>query len=243
MSPDGLPFGLSVAGSRGAPAAVDAVVFDYDDTLASSLPARIDAMKRTFDAVGFTGMSAEEFIGSHRGIPLQVALDGFDGGRGVELEMTRIYRRAYWHKEPGLVPLFEGVRDLLDGLLEAGVPMGIITSMARDIVVDGRAGGAIVEFAEQGIERHFLHVVGVEDVTHPKPHPEGLNRVLEHIGVDPASTLMVGDSPADIQAGHNAGCWSCLAGWGVPHEERDLAAATPDLIAEDPVALLRALVG
>ena len=54
---------------------------------------------------------------------------------------------------------------------------------------------------------------------------------------------MVGDSSNDVLAGRDAGCWSCLAGWGVPPGERDVEAVVPDIVVEHPAALLGLLVG
>lgn len=38
---------------------------------------------------------------------------------------------------------------------------------------------------------------------------------LNKLGSNAEETLMVGDSAADIQAAHNAGCRSCYATWGL----------------------------
>ena len=126
---------------------------------------------------------------------------------------------------------------LLSALQQAQVPIGIVTSKARDIVVEGRAAGTLVELDELGLSWLAPHTVGFEDVALPKPHPEGVERLLASLGASPERTLVVGDSPADIQAAHNAGCWSCLAGWGIPSHERKLETAMPDVVAEHPSAL------
>ena len=45
---------------------------------------------------------------------------------------------------------------------------------------------------------HFPHIVGFEDVTHHKPHPEGLGRLMAGMGATPDWTLVVGDSWSDV---------------------------------------------
>jgi pyrophosphatase PpaX len=234
--------GLHASGPRGLPDDIHAVVFDFDDTIAETLGARIEATRLTFARVGIHAPSPEEFVTASRGVPLQVALDSFDGGRGAEMGLLKIYRTVYWHKEPGFLRMFNGVAELLNGLAGAGLPMGVLTSKARDIVVEGRRAGVLTELDELGIADLFGHVIGVEDVTHPKPHPEGLERLLGHLDVAPERTLVVGDSHTDIQAAHNAGCWSCLALWGVPEDEHGTPLTTPDLVAHDPGALHRLLL-
>ena len=234
---------LTITGSRGAPADIEAVVFDFDDTIADTLAARVHAMGRTFAWAGIEQPTAEEFVTQQRGIPLQISLDGFEAARGLKVGMLNAYRAAYWVKEPGLLTLFDGVQALLSALQHARVPTGIVTSKSRDIVVEGRAAGTLVELDELGLNWLAPHTIGFEDVALPKPHPEGVERVLASLGASPERTLVVGDSPADIAAARNAGCWSCLAGWGVPADERELEAAMPDVVAEHPSALLGVLLG
>ena len=225
------------------PGSIDAVVFDYDDTLAETLPARIEAMRRTFAETGITWHDPEEFVHASRGVPLQTALDGFDNGRGKHLNLTAVYRRLYWHKEPGFIYLYEGVRSLLDGLLARQIPLGLLTSKVREITVEGRRAGAVVELEELGIDGHFVRAVGVEDVTHPKPHPEGLERILAHLGKRPERTLVVGDSWSDMEAARNGGCWSCLATWGLADPAHQMVKATPDFVAGHPSDVLRLVRG
>ncbi|MEE8518539.1 MAG: HAD hydrolase-like protein, partial [Dehalococcoidia bacterium] len=135
---------LTITGGRGAPQGITTVVFDFDDTIADTLPARVDAMRRTFETAGITTPTAEAYMTANRGVvPLQEGFDAFDGGRGAEMGLLDIYRSAYWSKEPGLVWLFEGVRDMLDGLASVDIRMGCLTSKSRDIVVDGRTAGTV----------------------------------------------------------------------------------------------------
>ena len=51
----------------------------------------------------------------------------------------------------------------------------------------------------------FNGIVGREDVTHRKPHPEPVLKCLEHLRLAPHQAVYIGDSPIDIQAGKAAG--------------------------------------
>lgn len=215
----------------------DAIVFDYDDTIAETLPARVEAMRRTFEETGLPYEPAE-FVQSMRGLPLKTAFEEVENGQGRELDLLAVYRRHYWGKEPGLIYLFDGVRELLDALKRRGMPMGILTSKAHDILIEGRRGGAAVELEELGVDGHFLHTVGFEDVTHAKPHPEGLLRLIERLGADPARTLVVGDSWADMEVARNGGAKSCLATWGLDDPAEQLARVVPDFTISAPAQLL-----
>jgi phosphoglycolate phosphatase-like HAD superfamily hydrolase len=70
-----------------------------------------------------------------------------------------------------------------------------------------------------------------------KPHPEGLDRLLERLSVKPDQTIMVGDAAPDIQAGRAAGVAATIGvthGFGT-HEE--LQAAGADYLIDSLTAL------
>lgn len=238
----GAPGQIVVTGVRGMPSGITTVVFDFDDTLADTLAARIEAVRHVFSEAGITAPTAEAFVAAERGRPFSDALPGFDGGRGEGLGLFPAYLRAYWLKGTGQIALYEGVPGLLAGLASGGMRLGLLTSKIRELTVEGRRAGALVEMAELGIDRYFADVVGFEDVARHKPHPEGLERLLTALGSTPVETLVVGDSANDVLTGLEAGCWSCLAVWGVPPGEPEVAAVAPDIVVEHPGALLPLLV-
>ena len=47
-----------------------------------------------------------------------------------------------------------------------------------------------------------------------KPDPAGLLAMMKELRAEPGETLFVGDSPTDIQTGHNAGLKTCGVTWG-----------------------------
>ncbi|WP_344003776.1 HAD-IA family hydrolase [Streptomyces thermocarboxydovorans] len=50
------------------------------------------------------------------------------------------------------------------------------------------------------------HIYGrTQELHHLKPHPRCITRALNAMGVAPASALMIGDSPSDLQAARSAG--------------------------------------
>ena len=74
--------------------------------------------------------------------------------------------------------------------------MAVVTQKARSLEVDGVAAGASVELEELGLGPRFPVVIGLDDVTKTKPHPEGLLKALHRLGVPPERALMVGDTDA-----------------------------------------------
>ena len=60
---------------------------------------------------------------------------------------------------------------------------------------------------EFGLGAYFDFVVSALDVKHPKPHPEPLNKILEHYGLKPNQMVYVGDSELDEIAARAAGTY------------------------------------
>jgi phosphoglycolate phosphatase len=74
-------------------------------------------------------------------------------------------------------------------------------------------------------------------VAQKKPHPEGLVRCLESLGVEPGHAAYVGDSPEDIEMARAAGVRSVAIPGAYPNREA-LLAAKPDVILRSLVELM-----
>ena len=220
---------------------VTAVLFDFDDTLVSTYAARLDALGRVFAAAGIMEPTAEAFLRDMRGRQLEDTLRPLEEREGLQpLELFRGYRDTYWTQTaPGRVRLFPGVRELLEELHRRGLKLGIVTQKGWVFEVEGRTVGASYELAQTGVSDLFAAGVGFESVTNHKPHPEGALLALERLGARPEQSVFVGDTPADMEAGRAAGCWTCLAAWGVPAANRSHLNTATDFIIDTPDALLR----
>lgn len=125
--------------------------------------------------------------------------------------------------------LFKGVDELLPILRRIGFRIGAVTSGDHRIV-------DALDYT--GIRHYFDIVVTDNHVLNPKPHPEGVLYALKHMGVDPSSAIVVGDSASDIEAGKRAGVEKTIAvlhGFGSPDVLRSAGA---DKLVEDVPSLL-----
>jgi HAD superfamily hydrolase (TIGR01509 family) len=75
--------------------------------------------------------------------------------------------------------------------------LGIVTSRVTENVFEAPALAALAS--------HFKVVVGYQDTTNHKPHPEPLFFAAQKLGVKPAECVYIGDAPSDVQAGRAAG--------------------------------------
>jgi mannitol-1-/sugar-/sorbitol-6-phosphatase len=96
-----------------------------------------------------------------------------------------------------------GAAAFVSRLVDAGVPVALVTSAPRDLAVNRmRAAGVHVPEA----------LVASEDVDHGKPHPDGYLRGAALLGVDPAECVAFEDAPAGLEAAIASGATTVVVG-------------------------------
>ena len=91
-----------------------------------------------------------------------------------------------------------GAGRLLDQLFSRGARVGILTRNTREI--------ALHTLGQIGLKGYFTSddILGRDDAA-PKPHPEGIEKLLASWREVPDETVMVGDYLFDLQVGRAAG--------------------------------------
>ncbi len=118
--------------------------------------------------------------------------------------------------------LYPGVREALDRLHEARVPMAVLTNKPVRIsqaIMDGL-----------GLGGHFPHVYGGNSFEKKKPDPIGIDRLRATYRVGRGRTVMVGDSSVDVLTARNAGVPVCGVTYGFQPESFELH--PPDLLVD-----------
>lgn len=91
-------------------------------------------------------------------------------------------------------------------LAAGGIGRAILTSDDRAPTLDF--------LRRAGVDHLVDAVVGGDDVARPKPHPDGLAKIMTMLSVRAERVLMVGDSLADRGAASAAGTWFVAVGAG-----------------------------
>ena len=133
--------------------------------------------------------------------------------------------------------LYGGACGLLAGLRTEGYKLGIVTGKSRD--------AWDVTFIHSKLEP-FDVVITDDDVTHPKPHPDGLVAALHAMDVQPSHAIYIGDSLLDCQAAHAAKIRFGAALWSKSAEEVDTFRKAVGALGDadyfsDPRAILEGL--
>jgi pyrophosphatase PpaX len=209
----------------------DCFLFDFDGTLAYSEHAYRAAFLHSIERHTGVLPNEVEFRDFWNVTPHEVLRR-----YGEELleEMFASFEEHYYATHHQHLIAYEGVEELLSSLHEQGASVGIVSLKPR------RAGDLELDII--GLRRLIGLAVWGDDVQRPKPEPDGVLRAMADLGADPRSTLVIGDSPADIMMGRAAGTRTAAAMWGGSSRER-LLAASPDLALDAPGDLLSVIHG
>ena len=228
---------------------IQAVIFDKDGTLEDSqvflrelgqkrsriidaqIPGIGEPLLMAFgingDTLDPTGLMA---VGSRRESEIAAAAYIAETGRGW-LEALKIARNAFeeadrYFKDATTSPLFAGSLEVLKYLSDVGLKLGIL-SAARTSRVQA--------FVKRHQLEPYIQLQQGVDEGPSKPDPALFLQACHTLGVEPASTLMVGDSAGDIEMARRAGAAGCIGiCWGNPAaahlETADVAIAQLDEI-------------
>ncbi|MFH8367043.1 HAD-IA family hydrolase [Streptomyces sp. NPDC018031] len=194
----------------------DALLFDNDGTLVSSLDSVIRCWTRWAREYG---IRAEDFarVELHGRPATDIIADLLPPARVAgararidELELEDV---------PGGVALLPGTAELIAGL--AAHPWAVVTSANGQL--------ARARLAEAGIRPPVL--VTADDITRGKPDPEPFLLAAERLAVDPARCVVFEDAPAGLSAGRAAGMRTVALTTTHPREQLKADAVAADLSA------------
>ncbi|WP_329404915.1 HAD-IA family hydrolase [Streptomyces melanogenes] len=195
----------------------DAILFDSDETLVSSMRSVVRAWTGWAEAYGMTleDVARVEVHGRPAAAIVAELLPAAQVAEAVaRLEDAEVADAV----GGGVVPV-PGAPELL-----AALPLdrwAVVTSGTRHV--------AEARLAQVGIRP--AHLITVDDITHHKPHPEPFLLAAERLGVAPARCLVVEDAPAGLTSARAAGMKTlALTRTHKPHE-LDADATATDLTA------------
>jgi phosphoglycolate phosphatase len=183
--------------------AIAAIVYDLDGTLLDSSGTITWATNRTRAALGLDPLRRAEVMaavgdGARRLVERTVCIEV----TAPVDKVLEIFMGLYRADPISGSTTYPGVLESLEYWHAAGVPQAILTNKphsATTIVV-----GAL------GLDRWCAHVLGVNKPMAggplpAKPAPDGLQWIINTLGVDPGDTWMVGDGVQDMRVARHAG--------------------------------------
>jgi phosphoglycolate phosphatase len=210
------------------------LIFDLDGTLIDSkrdLADSVNAMRLHLGEPPLADETVYSYVGNGAPVLVRRALpdrpeEEIQRGLGYFLEYYRDHMLD-------ATTLYPGVREALDELLAGNVKMAVLTNKP-------------VRFSEHlikglGLDGHFFRIYGGNSFEEKKPHPKGIELLMEESGIGRAQTIMVGDSAVDIMTARNAQVRACGVSWGFQPES--FADAPPDFVIDNMNELVGMVLG
>lgn len=188
------------------PQPLGGVFFDLDGTLADSAPDMHVALAAFCHESGrIVPPFAVVRETVSRGARAVLACALGDDARAIDAALPR-FLALYVATGMVRTHAFPGVEPLLAGLEARGLPWGVVSNKAGDLVA--------LLLARLGYAQRAAAVVAGDTLPQRKPDPAPVLRACALAGVEPARCVFVGDDPRDIQAGRSAGLFTVAAAWG-----------------------------
>jgi len=179
------------------------ILFDFDGTLADTLPASFDAFRTVFKKYDGQDVTNEQLVAMFGPTEDEIITRNFTKLEAVSeaiLEYYDLYEKAH-----GSMDEINSIRELLMVLKEDGRHIAVVTGKSR------KAFDISSEALQ--ISSYFDYVVTGDDVEKPKPDPEGIFKTMKFVGASPEEVVFLGDSNADIVAGKAAGVLTYAVQW------------------------------
>jgi HAD superfamily hydrolase (TIGR01509 family) len=224
--------GINGAYAHGVTFDYDTVLFDVDGTLIDSNGAHASAWTQALQHHGFRvrledvrrriGMGGDKLLPAVAGIA-----EDSEAGKAVVSDKKAIFS--------SLLPALQstpGARTLVEHLIASGVDLVIATS------ADDKELDAVL--TQAGVADLFPTRTSKDDANESKPDPDIVLAALQKAQASPERTVMIGDTPYDIEAAERAGiaCVALRSGGGWSDSELSAALA----LFDDPEDLLEAIL-
>lgn len=209
-----------------------AIIFDFDGTIADSGECGLLATQKAFEECNLP-IPTKEIVDYYMGIPIERSFHEMTNNRLDEEQFTELlqrFRNAYKIYEEQTITAFPHIHEVLNLLRQEGLLLFVVSSKKTDVLHRN--------LQELQLDYFFKDWIGSDQVEHYKPHPDGINKIVERYSLDVSECVMVGDAVFDIQMGKAAGCKTVAVNWG-SHSKEQLLKEEPTFFAHDVKELFR----
>lgn len=200
---------------------IKAIIFDFDGTLANTLPICYVAFQDVFKEFDNKVLSSDDiramFGPSETGI-IRENLKNSNKENAIEL----YYKKYLEHHEQLVKPNSE-ITEMVGYLKEKRIKTGIVTGKARRSLD--------ISLKALHMDNLFEIIITGDDVIHPKPHPKGVVKALSLLEVGRNDSMFIGDSDADIEAGLKANITTAGVQW-LPDYQPSKFSVKPNYVFE-----------
>lgn len=210
------------------------LIFDLDGTLVDSRADLAVATNAMFASFGLKPLSLAQ-VTSYIGDGARVLVERALGPEHVHLvsQGFNVFMEYYLAHLLDYTRPYDGIPQLLSLAQSQGTVLSALTNKPE------APSRAIL--SGLGLMPHFLTVVGGDTLPVKKPDPQGVMYLRELTGIALEQTLLIGDSPIDVETGRAAGVATCGVTWGFG--AAGLATTRPAFVVDTVEELQRVIFG
>jgi beta-phosphoglucomutase len=183
---------------------ISCVLFDLDGVLVDATEWHYVALNRALALFGFD-ITRYEHLSNYNGLPTRRKLQMLSVEKGLPsaLHDTLSRLKQVYTRDEILTkcrPVFEK-EYTVSRLRQEGYRMAVCSNSIRESLQ--------LMVQQSGLHEYFEVLISNEDVPRPKPDPEIYRAAMARLGVTPAETVIVEDSPHGVEAARRSGAHLC----------------------------------
>lgn len=188
-------------------------IFDFDGTLIDSVDDVVISFNKALSMYDLPTLTREDYIGYLGGNIdeiVSLVLGDNDAPENIEA-FKKVYLDFYESSKKEATVPFSGSHDILEELQQNNVLLAINSN---------RFTYSIEYFVSKFYsDIDFIAIEGHEMDFPSKPHPYGINKIIEKANVDLDEVIYIGDSITDIEVAKNAGIDCIIVKWGYGNKD------------------------
>lgn len=203
-----------------------AIIFDFDGTLADSLPAVIDVF---CELTGRPNKYTDEEIAQYRHLSLLEMASELEVPKW-KIPMLVVKGRAMLQRHLTDIHPHPGIHVVLEQLQASGLPLYILSSNSTENVKK--------YLQHHNLEKYFRKVYGGASVLGKAPR---LHKLIDTEHIDVPNSWYVGDETRDVIAAHAVGLKIASVTWGYNSREA-LVIKNPNVVVDTTEQLVQELI-
>ena len=206
------------------------ILFDLDGTLIDSTEAIVGCFYHAFEEQNFDFKGTIDDITSEIGYPLEEMFGSLGADKEKISDFVNSYKNEYKKVSQEKTILLDKAKESVI-LASTFARLGVVTTKTTHY--------STLLLEHFGILKYFEIVIGRQEVTHPKPHPEPIHKALESMKVVAnKGVFMIGDTKLDIIAAKSAKISNIavLCGYG---KKEELLKYTDNIVKDSLEAVKR----
>ena len=197
-------------------------IFDFDGTIANTIPAFISIFKKLGETYGIS--IEDETILKLRDRPIKEIFHELNIPL-IKLPFIARKSRKEFNKEVAHLKPIKGMKNLLLTLKKQGQPLGIVTSNSKE---------SVKKFLEDN-DLQIFDFISTNNRLFGKA--KSLKKIFKENELNKEDAVYIGDEIRDIEAARKMGIKMISVTWGVNSHER-LSMYNPDFLVNTPEELL-----